>query len=96
MIISEFTTEGLWVHDKRPMGSRLKTYGFTSVNLLNIKYKITKRLIFNYLYTNKKDLNIIRIMLSKKSDCAKSKTRDTCRGKLYTLRKGIEKVVDAW
>ncbi|MBP1593983.1 MAG: hypothetical protein H6Q12_1001 [Bacteroidetes bacterium] len=33
-------------------------------------------------------------MLSKKSDCAKAKTRETCRGKLYTLRKEIKSVAD--
>jgi len=38
----------------------------------------------------RKDPNIIGIMYSRKSDCAKAKTGDTYIGKLYTLRKGIE------
>jgi len=72
------------------MGSRPKTYGFTAVNLLSIKDKIIKSLIYRPLSTIRKDPNIIRIMFSKKSDCAKAKTGDTYIGKLYTLSKGIE------
>jgi hypothetical protein len=90
MIISKFAAKGLWVLGQRPMGSRLKTYGFSTADSLSIKYKINKHLISKVLSTIRKDPNIIRIMFSKKSDCAKANTRDTYRGKLYTLSKGIE------
>jgi len=47
-------------------------------------------MIFKPLSTIRKDPNIIGIMFSRKSECAKAKTRDAYRGKLYTLSKGIE------